>query len=68
MVWSYRPKAVLSGLAAAWWHHLVATAPEIVDVTVGWQVLRFTRLDLVERPQRVLTQIRRAISARVTRG
>ncbi len=30
----------------------------------GWQVLRFTWLDLVEYPQRVLTAIRSAISAR----
>lgn len=31
---------------------------------LGWQVLRFTWLDLVEAPQRVIAQIRRAISAR----
>jgi very-short-patch-repair endonuclease len=30
---------------------------------LGWQVLRFTWLDLTEYPQRVLTVIRRAISA-----
>lgn len=30
----------------------------------GWQVLRFTWLDLVEYPQRVLAAIRSAISAR----
>ncbi len=30
----------------------------------GWHVLRFTWLDLVEYPQRVLAQIRSAISAR----
>ena len=30
---------------------------------LGWQVLRFTWLDLTEYPQRVLTEIRRAISA-----
>jgi very-short-patch-repair endonuclease len=30
---------------------------------LGWQVLRFTWLDLTEYPHRVLTQIRRAISA-----
>jgi very-short-patch-repair endonuclease len=30
---------------------------------LGWQVLRFTWLDLTEYPQRVLTLIRRAISA-----
>ena len=31
----------------------------------GWQVLRFTWLDLVEYPQRVITVIRSAISARL---
>jgi very-short-patch-repair endonuclease len=31
---------------------------------LGWQVLRFTWLDLAEHPRRVLLQIRRAISAR----
>lgn len=31
---------------------------------LGWQVLRFTWLDLTEHPQRVITEIRRAISAR----
>jgi very-short-patch-repair endonuclease len=30
---------------------------------LGWQVLRFTWLDLTEYPQRVLAEIRRAISA-----
>lgn len=30
----------------------------------GWQVLRFTWLDLTEQPERVLTEIRAAISAR----
>jgi very-short-patch-repair endonuclease len=30
----------------------------------GWQVLRFTWLDLTEYPQRVIAEIRRAISAR----
>ncbi|MBS9532479.1 DUF559 domain-containing protein [Mycobacterium sp. M1] len=30
----------------------------------GWTVLRFTWLDLTENPERVLTEIRRAISAR----
>lgn len=30
---------------------------------LGWQVLRFTWFDLVEHPERVLTQIRNAISA-----
>jgi very-short-patch-repair endonuclease len=31
---------------------------------LGWQVLRFTWLDLVEYPQRVIAVIRSAISAR----
>ena len=31
---------------------------------MGWQVLRFTWLDLVEYPQRVIAEIRSAISAR----
>lgn len=31
----------------------------------GWQVLRFTWLDLVEYPQRVIAEIRSAISARL---
>ena len=30
---------------------------------LGWQVLRFTWLDLTEYPQRVIAEIRRAISA-----
>ena len=30
----------------------------------GWRVLRFTWLDLVEYPQRVIAEIRAAISAR----
>jgi len=33
---------------------------------MGWQVLRFTWLDLVEYPQRVIAEIRSAISARVS--
>ena len=32
---------------------------------MGWQVLRFTWLDLVEYPQRVIAEIRSAISARL---
>jgi len=31
---------------------------------MGWQVLRFTWLDLVEYPQRVIAEIRSAIWAR----
>jgi len=31
---------------------------------LGWQVLRFTWLDLVEYPQRVISEIRFAISVR----
>ena len=31
---------------------------------LGWQVLRFTWLDLIEYPQRVIAVIRSAISAR----
>ena len=30
----------------------------------GWQVLRFTWLDLTEYPDRVLAEVRRAIRAR----
>ena len=30
----------------------------------GWQVLRFTWLDLTEYPERVLAEVRRAISER----
>lgn len=30
---------------------------------LGWQVLRFTWLDLTEYPERVIAEIRRAISA-----
>lgn len=38
-------------------------------ILLGWQVLRFTWLDLVEYPQRVIAVIRSAISARLsTRG
>lgn len=33
-VWSYGIHAAASGLAAAWWLGLVATAPEVVEVTV----------------------------------
>lgn len=38
-------------------------------ILLGWQVLRFTWLDLVEYPQRVIAVVRSAISARLsTRG
>jgi very-short-patch-repair endonuclease len=30
---------------------------------LGWQVMRFTWLDLTEYPERVIAEIRRAISA-----
>lgn len=30
----------------------------------GWQVLRFTWMDITQRPQRVLTEIRAAVSVR----
>jgi very-short-patch-repair endonuclease len=33
-VWGYGPKAVGSGLAAAWWHGVTMFAPETVEVTV----------------------------------
>lgn len=33
-VWSYGPGALASGLAAAWWHHLVTFTPELIEVTV----------------------------------
>jgi len=33
-VWSYGPRAAASGLAAAWWHGLVPTAPDTVEVTI----------------------------------
>ncbi len=33
-VWSHGIEAAASGLAAAWWHGLVPTAPSIVEVTV----------------------------------
>ncbi|CAJ1507280.1 DUF559 domain-containing protein [[Mycobacterium] burgundiense] len=33
-VWAHGPRAVASGLAAAWWHGLVTEAPELVEVTV----------------------------------
>jgi very-short-patch-repair endonuclease len=35
-------------------------------ILMGWHVLRFTWLDLVEYPHRVLTEIRLAISARLS--
>jgi very-short-patch-repair endonuclease len=33
-------------------------------ILAGWQVLRFTWLDLTEYPERVIAEIRYAISAR----
>ena len=33
-VWSYGPRAVATGLAAAYWHGLTKFAPDIVEVTV----------------------------------
>ncbi|CAN5153581.1 type IV toxin-antitoxin system AbiEi family antitoxin domain-containing protein [soil metagenome] len=33
-VWSYGDLAVASGTAAAWWHDLTASPPEMVEVTV----------------------------------
>lgn len=33
-VWGFGRRAAASGLAAAWWHGLVDSAPEIVEVTV----------------------------------
>lgn len=33
-VWSYGPKAVASGLTAAWWYELVRFTPEVVEVTI----------------------------------
>jgi very-short-patch-repair endonuclease len=35
-------------------------------ILMGWQVLRFTWLDLVEYPHRVIAEIRAAISARLS--
>ncbi|CAA0110814.1 Uncharacterised protein [Mycolicibacterium vanbaalenii] len=33
-VWGYGPRAVGSGLTAAWWHGLTKFAPEVVEVTL----------------------------------
>jgi very-short-patch-repair endonuclease len=33
-VWSYGTYATACGLAAAWWHGLISTAPDHIDVTV----------------------------------
>lgn len=33
-VWGYGPRAVASGLAAAWWHEITKYPPETVEVTV----------------------------------
>lgn len=33
-IWSYGPRAVGSGLTAAWWHGLTKFAPDIVEVTL----------------------------------
>jgi very-short-patch-repair endonuclease len=33
-VWGYGPRAVASGLAAAWWHGVTKFAPDTVEVTV----------------------------------
>jgi very-short-patch-repair endonuclease len=60
-VWGYGPKAVASGLAAAWWHGVTTFAPETVEVTVpkvsnhphrrGARLRRrdLARADIVER-------------------
>lgn len=33
-VWGHGPRAVASGLAAAWWHGVTKYAPDVVEVTV----------------------------------
>jgi very-short-patch-repair endonuclease len=33
-VWSHGPSATACGLAAAWWHGIIADAPDHIDVTV----------------------------------
>lgn len=33
-VWSFGPGAVATGVAAAWWHQLTLTPPQLVEVTV----------------------------------
>jgi len=33
-VWGYGPRAVASGMAAAWWHRVTTYAPKVVEVTV----------------------------------
>jgi very-short-patch-repair endonuclease len=34
IVWSYGAEAAASGLAAAWWHGIVKSAPDLVEVTI----------------------------------
>ena len=34
LVWGYGANATASGTAAAWWHRLINTAPDLVEVTV----------------------------------
>ncbi|WP_237569323.1 DUF559 domain-containing protein [Mycolicibacterium lacusdiani] len=60
-VWSYGPRAVGSGLTAAWWWNVTTFAPDVVEVTVprdshgrikeGSRVRRrdLTHVDVIER-------------------
>ena len=80
-VWGHGPRAVASGLSAAWWHGVTKYAPGIVEVTVprnshgrchsGSRVRRrdLADLDVVERRGLRLTAIElTVIEAAVRRG
>ncbi len=80
-VWGHGPRAVASGLAAAWWHGVTKYAPEVVEVTVprnshgrchgGSRVRRrdLTGTDIVERRGLQVTAIElTVVEAAVRRG
>lgn len=81
VVWGHGPRAVASGLAAAWWHGVTKFAPDLVEVTVprnshgrchdGSQVRRrdLQSKDIVHRRGLLLTAIElTVVEAAVRRG
>jgi hypothetical protein len=64
------PGSALARATAAWWWTMTESRSGRVDLVVphwllleGWTVLRFTWFDLVEHPERVIAQIRQALTA-----
>ncbi len=80
-VWGHGPRAVASGLAAAWWHGVTKYAPDVVEVTVprdshgrchGGSLVRrrdLNGVDVVERRGLQVTAIElTVVEAAVRRG